>query len=392
MNKTNDNPVIALNGESNTHPPELTGNTKVLAGPIRVGQAEGQAIIQAEENGTVRGKPRFLVDSNSVINAHSGFSKKLLCDGLTFTAGQACAYSCTFCYVGPIVKKVERLRQIMTERNLKFENMVVDIKDAATKVREYLTTNGKPRFKKPKDKRVIYGSPLVDIAATMDQVRVTVDICKAILELTNWQIRLLSKSSLIKQVAQQIPDEYKTRVIYGLSTGTLDSELAKSFEKGTALVSKRLESLQWLQANGYRTFGMICPILPQKDYGVFAKQMAATIDVAKCEHVWAEVINLRGDSLTATAQALKAAGYQDEAELLEEVMADKKAWENYARATFEALAEVVPHKKLRFLQYVNKSNKPWWAERVAQGAVLLANVMKKKSSAKANQTNATPTK
>jgi len=141
-------------------------------------------------------------------------------------------------------------------------------------------------------------SPLAgfQLLGDMDQVRVTVDICKAILELTNWQIRLLSKSSLIKQVAQQIPTKYKTRVIYGLSTGTLNSDLAKSFEKGTALVSKRLESLQWLQANGYRTFGMICPILPQKDYGVFAKQMAATIDVTKCEHVWAEVINLRGDS------------------------------------------------------------------------------------------------
>lgn len=339
------------------------------------------------ECGTACGKPRFLIDSKSVINDQSGFSKKRLCDGLTFTAGQACAYSCTFCYVESALRRVQHLNRIKTERNLKFEEMVVEIKDAAMKVRKYLTVRGKPKFPKHDDNRVIYGSPLVDVAATMDQVRETVAICKAILELTHWQIRLLSKSSFLKQVAQQIPEKYKNRVIYGLSTGTLDTELAKSFEKGTSLVSKRLETLKWLQDNGCRTYGMICPILPQKDYTQFAKQMTATIDLAKCEHVWAEVINLRGDSLTATAQALRAAKYNEEADLLERVMNSKEQWENYARATFEALAAVVPHEKLRFLQYVNKANKTWWAERTGQGAVLLEHSTKKKKEATAPATN-----
>ena len=349
-------------------------------------------ISKVEEKGEACGKPRFVIDSNAVINDKSGFSKKLLCDGLTFTAGQACAYSCTFCYVESILKKVKRLRQIMTERKLKFEGMVVEIKDAAKKVREYLTVDGQPKFTDPGDKRVIYGSPLVDIAATMDQVRVTIEICKAILALTHWQIRLLSKSSFLQKVAEGIPDEYKNRVIYGLSTGTLDSDLAKSFEKGTALVSKRLTTLKWLQDNGYRTFGMVCRILPQKDYAAFAKQMAETIDVKKCEHVWAEVINLRGDSLTATAQALRDGGYDDEADLLETVMKDKEKWEQYARNTFEALAAVIPHDKLRFLQYVNNGNLEWWAEREKQGVVLLKNTaQKKRKMAAAENENAAVT-
>jgi DNA repair photolyase len=218
----------------------------------------------------------------------------------------------------------------------------------------------------------------VDIAATMDQVRVTVEICTAILELTHWQIRLLSKSSFLRQVAEGIPVKYKDRVIYGLSTGTLDSDLAKSFEKGTALVSKRLATLKWLQENGYRTFGMVCPILPQTDYAAFAKNMAATIEVAKCEHVWAEVINVRGDSLTATASALRESGYKDSADLLERVMSDKQQWEQYAQATYQALAAVVPHNKLRFLQYVTKATKPWWVERESQGVVLLEHAAPKK--------------
>jgi DNA repair photolyase len=347
--------------------------------------------LKIEEKGEAYGKPRFVIDSQSVINDKSGFFKKLLCDGLTFTAGQACAYSCTFCYVESALNRLKHLKQIKNERNLKFEDMVVEIKDAAIKARKYLTVGEKPKYNDPEDRRVIYGSPLVDIAATMDQVRETVEICKAILDLTHWQIRLLSKSSFLRQVAERIPVKYKDRVIYGLSTGTLDSDLAKSFEKGTALVSKRLATLKWLQENGYRTFGMVCPILPQKDCAAFAKQMAVTIDVEKCEHVWAEVINLRGDSLTATAQALQGAGYKGEADLLEKVMNDKTQWEEYARSTYEALAAVVPHKKLRFLQYVNKSNLAWWAERENQGAVLLKHAAPKKKRVAGNDNQAATT-
>jgi DNA repair photolyase len=204
------------------------------------------------QDGEVCGKPRFLVDSKSVINFNSGFDKKLLCDGVTFTAGHACAYSCTFCYVGDILKANTGLRQLRQEHNLKWSEMVVDINNPVAKARSQLVDRkGKPKYKDPTDTRVIFASPLVDIAATMDQVRVTVEICNTILEHTHWQIRLLSKSSFLRQVAERIPEKYKSRVIYGLSTGTLDSKLAASFEKGTALVSKRFETLRWLQDHGY---------------------------------------------------------------------------------------------------------------------------------------------
>lgn len=290
-----------------------------------------------------------------------------------------------------IFKKNQRLQAIAKERGLKFEDMVVEIKDAATKAREFLTRkNGKPKFSDPEDKRVIYASPLVDVAANMNQVKVTVDICKVILELTNWQIRLLSKSSLLLEVAKQIPIEFKNRMIYGLSTGTFDSELAALFEKGTGLVSKRLEALKWLQDNGHRTFGMICPILPQADYKAFADSIKDHIDVSKCEHVWAEVINGRGDSLTATVNALRTGKRDAEADLLAKIANDPKAWEESAQNTFEALAEVIPDEKLRFLQYVNSKYKKWWADRKDKGAVLLGHTARKKKKKTAKATGVAP--
>ncbi|MEI8289777.1 MAG: hypothetical protein WCH99_09910 [Verrucomicrobiota bacterium] len=357
-----------------------TFEAEIVAAVINTPDGE-LGVAGVKESGKINSKPRFLVQSGAVINAQSGFKKKLLCDGLTFTAGHACAFSCKFCYVEAMIfKKNKRLQAISQERGLAFEQMCVEIEDAPAKARKYLTRSGKPRYADENDNRVIFASPLVDVAATVSQVNTTVEICNAILELTHWQIRLLSKSPLLVEVAKRIPAQHKNRVIYGLSTGTMDSDLTKAFEIGTGLVSKRLAALKWLQENGYRTFGMICPILPQADYSAFAQSVAQNIDIAKCEHVWAESMNVRGDSLTATVQALRGAGRNAEADLLEKIATDKSAWEESARNTFEALAQVIPGDKLRFLQYVNAKSEAWWTARKDQGAVVLAKKPRKQEA------------
>ncbi len=48
-----------------------------------------------------------------------------------------------------------------------------------------------------------------------------------------------------------------------------------------------------------------------------------------------------------------------------------EAWEDYARATFEAHARHTLPGRLRFLQYVDAGTIPWWRERIERGAVLL---------------------
>ncbi|MDE2096144.1 MAG: hypothetical protein KGL39_02790 [Patescibacteria group bacterium] len=46
------------------------------------------------ERTTMQGKPVFTVPAKTVVNFDSRFDKKLLCDGITFTAGNACNFSC----------------------------------------------------------------------------------------------------------------------------------------------------------------------------------------------------------------------------------------------------------------------------------------------------------
>src|SRR5688572_26586430 len=59
----------------------------------------------AAPRATMGGKPVFNVPGKTIINFKSGFGDKLLCDGLTFTTGQACVYRCEYCYVDSMQRK-----------------------------------------------------------------------------------------------------------------------------------------------------------------------------------------------------------------------------------------------------------------------------------------------
>lgn len=335
------------------------------------------------ERTTMNGKPVITLPSKTVLNMESGFKHKLLCDGPTFSTGTACAYSCSFCYVPAAMHKLvhDKLPAGHTH-----EQVVIRRENAMETLYQQLTVKAKgggrkPKYDNPNDRRVIFASPLVDVAANMDLVRETVEACCIILEQTHWHIRLLSKSNLLPKVAELImslgqlrgcsADDVRARMIFGVSTGTLDDKLATAFEAGCPKVSKRIESLHWLQDEGFRTFGMICPSLPQKDYIHFAMFMAEALCVDKLEHVWAEVINIRGDSMTRTVKAIQDAGFRGTAEALRHVSNDAEAWEAYARNTFMAHTACIPPEKLRFLQYVTKPTLGWWTLHQDLGAVLL---------------------
>lgn len=321
----------------------------------------------------MNGKPVYLAPAKTVLSLKSDFSHKLLCDGLTFSPGSACAYSCSFCYVGAIMLKNPHFAQARQDKQ-NFSDVVIRRNHAVEVLKSQLfTKSGDPKYQDPHDKRIIFTSPLVDIAANLELVAETIELSRLILENTNWHIRFLSKSNFLPRIAEAL-EEFKERMIFGVSTGTLDDKLAAVIEVGTPKVSKRIESLHWLQDNDFRTYGMICPSLPVDDFGKFSEEICSAIRVEKCEHVWAEVINLRGDSLARTANALRKNGFDEIAARLEAAKGD--LWEEYARQTFEAHAKNIPSKKLRFMQYVKKKDIPWWLKHRKQGALLLGQAVK----------------
>lgn len=320
-------------------------------------------------------KPVFCVPCKTVINLQSKFREKLLCTGPTFTTGDRCVFSCGFCYVEGMKKSiyVHKLLENIRKENLTGRDIVIRRENPLIVARSNVTTkSGKFRavVNKP---HVIYSSPLVDCAGNMELVRETAEITNFILENTIWEVRLLSKSPLLVKVADLILPQFANRVIYGLSTGTLDDDLAESLETGAPRVSKRIRAIHELQDRGLRTFGMICPSMPQENYDIFAARMAKALRVDRMEHVWAEVINVRGAAFTNSINVLKASGQQAAAEKLAAVSGPgrRKAWEEYARNTFNAHAKVIPPHKLRFLQYVTKSTVSYWRSEIYRGAVVL---------------------
>lgn len=195
------------------------------------------------------------------------------------------------------------------------------------------------QVRRPCGHPVIFNSTTVDVVANMELLRETAEACNLILDHTHFQIRLLSKSyRLPKLIADNlISERHHRRIIFGFSTGTLDDKVAKAIETGTPLVSHRLKSLHWLQDRGLRTFGMIFPSLPQTDHASFSREICDAIRATDCEHVWAEVINLRGKSLQRTLDGLSRHRLLTEAEMMKAVSGPGSTarWDEYARATFE---------------------------------------------------------
>lgn len=342
----------------------------VAAGAEATTNVAPDPAIQAEQvfREVMNGKPVLLRDAKSVLTFSEGFAHKKLCSGRgpVLSCGDACVYNCRYCYVGSVARKFVKA----TLGDHAHQDVVIRRNNAL----KLLDDNLQKISRAEKDeKHVCFTSTLVDPAGNMDLVRETAAAVTMILKRTAWDIRILSKSNLLPKIAELIPKEFKHRVIYGVSVGTLDDGLAKAIETGTALVSKRLESLRWLQDNGYRTFGMICPSLPQDDYDQFSRDACAAIRIEKCEHVWAEPLNVRGESAKATIQALRGAGYNVEADMMERVFAPghEQEWEDYAKATFEAHSKIIGPDKLRFLHYPEKGSLDWWRERRELGAILL---------------------
>ncbi len=327
---------------------------------------------------TMNGKDVLFRPAKTVLNMESKFREKLLCDGPVFSLGDACAYKCSFCYVPSMMLKAS---YVPHERP---HHEVVIRRENAVEILEKQLRGLKDSVRG--EAKVIYSSHLVDVAANMELVRETIQACTAILNLTNWRIRLLSKSTLLPKIAEAFHSD-KDRFVFGVSTGTLDDKLAAAFEEGCPKVSKRIESLHWLQDNGFHTFGMICPSLPlgsADEYHAWADEMHSALRTTQCEHVWAEVINLRGESFTRTVNALRGAGFDKEASAVERVSTNADAWEVYARQTFLAHEHRMRgfnqdhpdnlagcHPRLRFLQYPTRQTLTWWQERKGLGAVLL---------------------
>lgn len=317
---------------------------------------------------TRNSKPHFIAPTKQVLSYSEEFAKKQLCSGLTINLGMGCGFQCAYCYVPGQMARHPLVNRIRKETGLKLGEISLTRESPAHVLqRELLYADGTPRFR---TLEIAFTSTLIDPCANLEILAQTREACLLVLQHTPWSLRVLTKSALVPRLATEL-QQYKDRLIFGLSTGTFDDTTARFLERGASPPTARLAALKTLHVQGFRTFGMICPVLPQKDYNVFAREVAERVLPFVTDNMWAEVINPRGKSFTQTIEALGKAGNFSAKYGFMRVKNDKCAWEEYARATFAALANVVPASKLRFLQYVQDGTAKWWREQSVKGAVLL---------------------
>lgn len=331
------------------------------------GQQAGEGAIARS---TMNGKEVIHRDAKSVLTSSDAFGHKRLSTSYVLNFGDACPFDCPFCYVGSAVAKY--LAPVLGGR--KHRDVVVRRGTAARPALDILRDNiGELSMARREFKHVVLASTLTDPAANMELVRETAAGVTMVFEETRWDVRILTKSSLLPQLVKLIPHQHWGRLILGFSTGTLDDNLAGVIEAGSARVSKRLRALRQLQADGFRVFGMICPTLPQNDYQGFSDAICEAIDIDRCETVWAEPLNVRGENLTLVIDALRNGGFHDEAARVQAVFAhgNGDGWEQYSQQLFTAHARNIGPEKLRFLHYPRKAALDWWKERQQHGAVLL---------------------
>ena len=240
----NSNHSVKDHPANNTHSENTNQRLASLLAPFKTPDGKPKYNI-------IAGKPVIFVDVKTVLTDKSEkFHDKLLCDGLTMNAGDACVFSCTFCYVPQAMLKLHSAMLAKfkheTGLDLGLEDVVIRRRGFLDVLkRQLLHPDGSRIYDDPNDHRVLYSSTLVDVAGNMDLLRETAEACILILENTEWQIRLLSKSPLLALLVtkKMIPQKYHDRLILGFSTGTLDDKLAASVERGTGKVSLRIKAL-----------------------------------------------------------------------------------------------------------------------------------------------------
>lgn len=342
----------------------------VFGGEIR---DDGTVVgIKFRELEFASGKRVLYAASNTVLSLDSGFNHKggLATRG-TVNAQIACSFSCEYCSTAAVMWR-NRQYDIIRLLNLDPRNVLLRRLNPSDTLRRQLTDeHGLPRFKSPDDDGIVEISSLVDCLANNQAFAETVELVQLLLDLTNWRIRILTKSALLKKFARRFA-AYKDRLLLGLSIGIPDDDIAGVVERGTSRPSTRLRIHRELLAEGYQMFGMPSPVLPVTDYRALAERIAEQIDPDRLEAVWAEVINRRGDSIVRTIAALRRGGFISEADRLAHVNRSEITWElEYNRAAFLGFREIIPPHKLRYLTYTTDDTADWWQQHASDGAVLL---------------------
>ena len=179
---------------------------------------------------------------------------------------------------------------------------------------------------------------------------------EAILAEPDWSVRILTKNAAVAKDFDVI-EKHRDRVQVSLSI-TANPDMAGAMaviEPNASSIPERMAALEEAKRLGLRTYAMLCPLLP--GIANTPKQLQELVGFAKkigAEEVFAEPVNARGPGLRNTEEALRAAGYENEADAICAVRT-RRNWSQYTVKLIADLQHALRKRgmidKLRFLLY-----------------------------------------
>jgi len=182
---------------------------------------------------------------------------------------------------------------------------------------------------------------------------------EALLKNTPAKIRVLTKSAAVAEDFDVVKG-FEERVMLGLSVGIPGSreDVAAAVEPNASPVRDRLDALKTAHDQGFKTYGMLCPCLPGiADTEAALTEMFTAVKSCGASKIYLEPVNARGRGLINTAEALRIAGFKDEAEAVDAIR-NEKAWSKYAADLAETAAKVAEsldvRERLHVLMYTSE--------------------------------------
>ncbi|MFC1635465.1 radical SAM protein [Planctomycetota bacterium] len=278
-----------------------------------------------------------------------GFEKKGLAK-FGVNCGLKCGNLCTYCFTGVTLRTHKAFKELGLNpfRN---DYAIIDPDTVARVARDaaHISKRG-----------VVQLCTFVDAWGPVAQEYSMGRGClKAILSQSDWIIRILTKNREVVNDFDLI-EKHADRVMVGLSmTATPDkAEIMSIVEPNASSNLERRDAMEEAHRRGFRTYAMLCPLLPGIADAPFQIEELIRFAV-KCgaEEIFVEPVNLRGPGLELTKTALANQGYMDEAAAIEGIRTNK-GWSRYALQLISNVQHTIRKlydiRRLRILLYPSR--------------------------------------
>jgi DNA repair photolyase len=182
---------------------------------------------------------------------------------------------------------------------------------------------------------------------------------EAILSQPDWSARILTKNTIVVKDFDVI-ERYSDRILFGMSITSTPDKASQTaiIEPNASSISDRTAVMKEAHKRGFRTYAMLCPLLPGiADSPEQINQLVKSAVDYGASEIFAEPVNTRGPGLKVTQEALAKKGYKDEAAAIKNIR-NQKGWSRYTMQLISNVQRSVRKlsdiSRLRFLLYPSR--------------------------------------